>query len=45
MNENAFNATEKALGAEEGISSKLDYVEQTSWVLFLKFLQDYQEVG
>lgn len=31
-----------ALRAEEGISNELDYVEQTSWVLFLKYLHDLE---
>lgn len=35
MYDNAFNAIEKNLRAEEGISNELDYVEQTSWLLFL----------
>ncbi len=39
MYENAFNAIEKALRAEEGIANELDYVEQTSWVLFLRYLR------
>ena len=42
MYENAFNAIEKALRAKEGISNVLDYVEQTSWVLFLKYLHDLE---
>lgn len=42
MYENAFNAIERALRAEEGISNELDYVEQTSWVLFLKYLHDLE---
>lgn len=42
MYENAFNSIEKALRAEEGISNELDYVEQTSWVLFLKYLDDLE---
>lgn len=42
MYENAFNAIEKTLRAEEGISNELDYVEQTSWVLFLKYLHDLE---
>ena len=42
MYENAFNAIEKALRAEEGISNELDYVEQTSWVMFLKYLHDLE---
>jgi type I restriction enzyme M protein len=40
--ENAFNKIERDLRAEEGIASELDYVEQTSWVLFLKYLHDLE---
>ena len=42
MYENAFNGIERDLRAEEGISNELDYVEQTSWVLFLKYLHDLE---
>ncbi|WP_419906869.1 N-6 DNA methylase [Hoeflea sp.] len=42
MYENAFRAIEQALRAEEGIGNELDYVEQTSWVLFLKYLHDLE---
>lgn len=42
MYENAFNNIERTLRAEEGISNELDYVEQTSWVLFLKYLHDLE---
>ena len=42
MYENAFNNIERALRAEEGIASELDYVEQTSWLLFLKYLHDLE---
>ncbi len=40
MYEKAFNNIEKALRAEAGIGNELDYVEQISWVLFLKYLHD-----
>jgi len=40
--ENAFNKIERDLRAEEGIANELDYVEQTSWVLFLKYLHDFE---
>lgn len=43
MFENAFNNIDKALRAEEGTASELDYVEQTSWVLFLKYLDDLEQ--
>lgn len=42
MYENAFNSIEKDLRAEEGIANELDYVEQISWVLFLKYLHDLE---
>ncbi len=42
MYENAFNRIERHLHAEEGISNELDYVEQISWVLFLKYLHDLE---
>lgn len=37
MYENAFNKIERDLRAEEGVANELDYVEQTSWVLCLKY--------
>lgn len=42
MYDNAFNQIEKNLRAEEGVANELDYVEQTSWVLFLKYLHDLE---
>lgn len=42
MYDNAFNTLEKNLRDEEGISNELDYVEQTSWLLFLKYLHDLE---
>jgi type I restriction enzyme M protein len=42
MYENAFNHIERDLRAEEGIGNELDYVEQISWVLFLKYLHDLE---
>lgn len=42
MYENVFNKIERDLRAEEGIANELDYVEQTSWVLFLKYLHDLE---
>lgn len=42
MYENAFNSIERNLRAEPGIANELDYVEQISWVLFLKYLHDYE---
>lgn len=40
MYENAFNSIERQFRAEEGIATELDYVEQISWVVFLKYLHD-----
>lgn len=42
MYESAFNSIERDLRAEEGIGNELDYVEQISWVLFLKYLHDLE---
>ena len=42
MYENAFKNIEKTLRAEAGIANELDYVEQISWVLFLKYLDDLE---
>ncbi len=42
MYENAFNSIERQLRAEEGIANELDYVEQISWVMFLKYLHDLE---
>lgn len=37
MYDGAFNRIERELRNEEGVANELDYVEQTSWVLFLKY--------
>ena len=42
MYDTAFNQIERDLRAEEGIANELEYVEQTSWVLFLKYLHDLE---
>jgi type I restriction enzyme M protein len=42
MYENAFKAIERELRNEGGVSNELDYVEQISWVLFLKYLHDLE---
>lgn len=42
MFENAFNNIDRALRTEQGVSSELDYAEQTSWILFLKYLDDLE---
>jgi type I restriction enzyme M protein len=42
MFENAFNNIDKVLRNDEGLASELDYAEQTSWLLFLKYLDDLE---
>lgn len=42
MFENAFNNIDKALRNDEGLATELDYAEQTSWLLFLKYLDDLE---
>ena len=43
MFENAFNNIDRALRNDEGLASELDYAEQTSWLLFLKYLADFEQ--
>ena len=43
MFENAFNSIDRELRNEEGLASELDYAEQTSWILFLKYLDDIEQ--
>ncbi|MDA7788053.1 type I restriction-modification system subunit M N-terminal domain-containing protein, partial [Sphingomonadaceae bacterium] len=43
MFENAFNNVDRALRNDEGLASELDYAEQTSWLLFLKYLADLEQ--
>lgn len=40
--ENTFNAIDNILRNEAGCSTELDYIEQTSWLLFLKYLDDLE---
>ena len=42
MFEQAFKNIDHILWKEAGCSNELDYVEQTSWVLFLKYLDDLE---
>ncbi|WP_375211358.1 type I restriction-modification system subunit M [Hyphococcus sp.] len=42
MFENVFNNIDRALRTEQGVASELDYAEQTSWLLFLKYLDDLE---
>jgi len=41
--EKAFNSIDRELRNEEGLASELDYAEQTSWILFLKYLDDIEQ--
>lgn len=43
MFEQAFKNIDDALRKEDGCSTELDYIEQTSWVLFLKYLDDLEK--
>ena len=40
--EATFNAIDNILRNESGCSNELDYIEQTSWLLFLKYLDDLE---
>jgi len=42
MYETAFNNIDDFLWKDTGCGSGLDYIEQKSWVLFLKYLDDYE---
>ena len=42
MYEAAFKNIDDTLHKDAGCSSELDYVEQTSWILFLKYLDDFE---
>jgi type I restriction enzyme M protein len=43
MFENAFKRIDDVLHTDSGSATELDYVEQTSWILFLKYLDDLDE--
>ena len=43
MFEQAFKNIDNALRKEAGCASELDYTEQTSWLLFLKFLDGLEQ--
>lgn len=40
--ESSFKAIDNTLHHDDGCSTALDYVEQSSWVLFLKYLDDLE---
>lgn len=43
MFEQAFKNIDNILHTDSGCGTELDYVEQTSWILFLKYLDDLEE--
>ncbi len=45
MFEQIFKNIEDILWKDSGCGSELDYIEQTSWVLFLKHLNDFEKDG
>jgi len=42
MFETTFRNLDDTLRKDAGCSSELDYIVQTSWVLFLKYLDDFE---
>ena len=42
MYETTFKNIDDTLWKDAGCSSELDYIEQTSWILFLKYLDDFE---
>jgi len=43
MFEQSFKNIDNVLWKDAGASSELDYIEQTSWILFLKYLDDLEK--
>ena len=44
MFQQAFRNIDDVLWKEAGCTTELDYTEQTSWLLFLKYLDDLEQV-
>ena len=44
MFQQAFNALDNVFRQEPGCTTELDYTEQASWLLFLKYLDDLEDV-
>ena len=42
MSGNLFNGIDDELRKDAGCTTELDYIEQTSWLLFLKYLHDLE---
>ena len=45
MFEQTFKNIDDVLWEEAGCATELDYAEQTSWILFLKYLDDLEEAN
>lgn len=43
MFEQTFNNIDNILRKDDGCGTELDYVEQSSWILFLKYLHDFEQ--
>ncbi|MFM6136364.1 MAG: type I restriction-modification system subunit M N-terminal domain-containing protein, partial [Sphaerospermopsis kisseleviana] len=43
MFEQTFKNSDDVLWKEAGCTTELDYTEQTSWLLFLKYLDDLEQ--
>ncbi len=43
MFEQIFKNIDNAFREDDGCSTELDYAEQSSWILFLKWLDDYEK--
>ena len=43
MFEQVFKNLDKILREDDGVSTETEYVEQTSWILFLKWIDDYSK--
>ena len=42
MFEQSFKNIDNELHKDAGCSTEMDYIEQTSWLLFLKYLEDLE---
>ena len=45
MFEQTFKNIDDVLWKEAGCTTELDYTEQTSWILFLKYLDDLEKAN
>ncbi len=45
MFEQTFKNIDDVLWKEDGCATELDYAEQTSWILFLKYLDDLEKAN